>query len=254
MKIAVVQHEIVWESPEENFTAIAPQIADAAAGGAELIALAETFSWGFTMNTDRASEAPDGPSTKFLQEQAAATGAWVVGSIPIRDGQELPHNRMTFASPDGEIAIYNKQHPFSFSGEDKSYLAGDEAKTITIGGLRISPFICFDVRFADDFWPLANDTDLYLGIANWRASRRNHWRTLLAARAIENQAWVIGANRYGEDPNVSYCGDSMIIDPFGEVIADSGDDAGSTVLIADVTAERVAEVREKFPFLADRKM
>ena len=109
MKIAVVQHEIVWETPQANFEVIAPQIAEAAAGGAELITLTETFSWGFTLNTDRAWEAPDGPSTTFLLEQAAATGAWVVGSIPIRDADddELPNNRMTFASPNGEIITYD---------------------------------------------------------------------------------------------------------------------------------------------------
>lgn len=253
MKIAVVQHEIVWETPEANFDTLSPQIVEAAANGAELIALSETFSWGFTMNTDHAWESPDGPSTTFLLEQAAATGAWVVGSIPIRDDEHaLPHNRMTFASPSGDLVTYNKLHPFTFSGEDKSYQAGEEAKTITINGLRISPFICFDIRFADDFWNLATETDCYLVIANWPASRRNHWRTLLAARAIENQAWVVAANRFGEDPNVSYCGDSMIIDPFGEIIADAGDAAGGTILAADVTPERVAEIRSTYPFIADR--
>lgn len=253
MKIAVVQHEIEWECPEVNFEALRPQIAEAADSGARLIALTETFSWGFTMNTDRAWETTDGPSTIFLREQAAATGAWVVGSIPVRDdGAELPHNRMTFAGPDGELHTYNKLHPFTFSGEDKSYRAGDRRNTITIDGLRISTFVCFDLRFADDFWELANDTDCYLVIANWPASRRHHWRTLLTARAIENQAWVVAANRFGEDPNVTYCGDSMIIDPFGEVIADTGDSAGSTVISADVTPERVTQIREQFPFLADR--
>ncbi len=254
MKIAVVQHEIIWESPEENFAALRPQIAEAARTGAGLIVLTETFSWGFTMNTGEAWEPSSGPSTEFLREQAAKTGAWVVGSIPVRDeGAELPHNRMTFASPSGEIVTYNKLHPFTFSGEDKSYQAGDAKNTITIGDLRISTFICFDLRFADDFWDLANDTDCYLVIANWPASRRDHWRTLLQARAIENQAWVIGANRFGEDPNVSYCGDSMIIDPFGEIVADTGDSAGSIVISADVDAARVAQVRQDFPFLADRR-
>jgi len=254
MQIAIVQHEIVWESPEENFAALRPHIAEAAAGGAELIALTETFSWGFTMNTDVAHELPTGPSTQFLLEQAESTGAWIVGSIPVRDeGEALPNNRMTIASPAGEIVTYNKIHPFTFSGEDKSYRAGEDRHTITINGLRISTFICFDLRFADEFWAMAHDTDCYLVIANWPASRRNHWRTLLQARAIENQAWVVGANRFGEDPNVSYCGDSMIIDPFGEVIADSGDSAGSTIISADVDPQRVSEIREKFPFLADRR-
>lgn len=254
MQIAIVQHEIEWESPEANFAALRPQIAEAAKTGAELIVLTETFSWGFTMNTDLAHEAPDGPSTQFLLEQAAATGAWVVGSIPVKDeGAELPHNRMTFASPSGEVSTYNKLHPFTYLGEDKSYRAGDKRNSIELGDLRISTFICFDLRFADEFWEMANDTDCYLVIANWPASRRNHWRTLLQARAIENQAWVIGANRFGEDPNVSYCGDSMIIDPFGEIVADSGDSAGSTVISANVDPARVTEVRTNFPFLADRR-
>lgn len=253
MRIAVVQHDIVWEDPSSNFAALRPKIANAADEGARLIALTETFSWGFTMSTDVARERPDGPSTQFLLEQAATTGAWIVGSIPVSDDDStLPHNRMTFAGPNGELHTYNKQHPFTFRGEDKSYRAGDRSNTITIDGLRISAFVCFDLRFADDFWDLAPTTDCYLVIANWPASRRHHWRTLLTARAIENQAWVVGVNRYGEDPNVSYCGDSMIIDPFGEVIADTGDSAGETMITADVTADRVTEIRERFPFLADR--
>ena len=253
MKIAVVQHEIVWENPEANFAALKPQIAEAAATGAGLIALSETYSWGFTMNTDHANEPEGGPSTQFLISQAAEVGAWVVGSIPILEPDaERPNNRMVFAGPNGEVHTYNKRHPFTFSGEDKSYLAGTTAKTIRIGDLRISPFICFDIRFADDFWALADDTDCYLVIANWPASRREHWRTLLRARAIENQAWVVAANRTGDDPNVSYCGDSMIIDPFGEIVADAGE-SGPLVLSAEVSLDRVEQVRRDFPFLADRK-
>lgn len=253
MRIAIVQHEIEWETPQANFAVIAPLVAEAAADGARLVVLTETFSWGFTMNTDRAWEATDGPSTTFLREQAASVGAWVVGSIPIRESADvLPNNRMTIAGPAGELHTYDKRHPFTFSGEDKSYRAGTSSSTIEIEGLRISPFVCFDLRFADDFWELANDTDCYLGIANWPASRREHWRTLLRARAIENQAWVVGANRVGDDPNVSYCGDSMIIDPFGEIVADTGDSSGPTITAADVAADRVEQVRRDFPFLADR--
>ena len=253
MQIAIVQHEIEWEEPTGTFDLLRPQIAEAASTGAELIVLSETFSWGFTMNTDYAHEAIDGPSTQFLRDQADATGAWIVGSIPIRNEEsELPHNRMVFAGPNGELHTYDKLHPFTFSGEDKSYRAGEVRKTITIGDLRISPFICFDIRFADDFWALAPDTDCYLVVANWPASRREHWRTLLRARAIENQAWVVAANRTGSDPNVAYCGDSMIIDPFGETVADAGE-SGPLVLSAEVSPARVADVRETFPFLADRK-
>lgn len=252
MQIAVVQHEIEWESPEQNFAALRSQIDEAAATGARLIALTETFSWGFSMNTEYVHEPVDGPSTRFLQEEAARTGAWMVGSIPVKEpGADRPNNRMTFAGPDGELHVYNKMHPFSYSGEDKSYLAGNAPMTITIDGLRISAFVCFDIRFADDFWALAHDTDCYLVIANWPATRRNHWTSLLMARAIENQAWVVAANRVGSDPNVDYAGDSRIIDPFGELVAELPDVAG--VISADVTAERVRQVRTDFPFLDDRR-
>ncbi|MGI9605173.1 MAG: nitrilase-related carbon-nitrogen hydrolase [Acidimicrobiales bacterium] len=252
MRIAVVQHEIEWESPQANFDKLRPRISEAADDGAGLITLTETYSWGFTMNTDRARETSDGPSTEFLRAEAARTGSWIVGSIPVGGpGLERPNNRMTFAGPSGELFTYDKIHPFSFSGEDKSYTAGTERRTFEIGGLRISPFVCFDLRFADEFWALAHDTDCYLVIANWPASRRNHWRALLLARAIENQAWVIGANRVGPDPNVDYCGDSLIVDPFGELAADAGDEA--TIISADIAVERVRSVRTNFPFLEDRR-
>jgi len=251
MKIAVVQHEIVWEDPEANFAALRTPIYDAADTGAGLIVLSETFSWGFTMHTDWAREAPDGKSTQFLLEQAARTGAWVVGSIPIQDdGFDRPHNRMTFAGPAGELHIYNKRHPFTYSGESEAYHAGDTTETLTIGDLRITPFVCFDLRFADDFWNVARETDCYLGIANWPATRRHHWTSLLTARAIENQAWVVASNRVGADPNVTYAGDSRIIDPFGDLVAELPDVAG--IISADVTPARVNEVRTEFPFLADR--
>ncbi len=252
MRIAIVQHEIEWESPEHNFGALRPLIDEAAATGAELVSLTETFSWGFSMNTDRVHEPVDGPSTQFLLAEAARTGTWLVGSIPVRpDGAELPHNRMTFAGPAGQIETYDKIHPFTFSGEDKSYRAGSERRTIEIGDLRITPFVCFDLRFADEFWDLAPTTDCYLLVANWPASRRSHWQHLLVARAIENQAWVVAANRVGSDPNVDYAGDSLIIDPFGEVIA-RGDDT-VRVITADVDPKRVAEVRTAYPFLEDRR-
>jgi predicted amidohydrolase len=252
MKIAVVQHEIEWESPQENFAALRPQIDAAAETGARLISLTETFSWGFSMNTDYVHEPADGPSTEFLRTEAERTGAWIVGSIPVKEaGAERPNNRMTFAGPQGELHSYNKIHPFSYSGEDRSYQAGDERNTVTIDGLRISTFICYDLRFADEFWAMAHDTDCYLVIANWPAVRRHHWVSLLMARAIENQAWVVGANRVGSDPNVAYAGDSRIIDPLGELVAELPDAAG--IITADVTAERVAEVRSSFPFLNDRR-
>lgn len=252
MRIAAVQHEIVWESPEANFAALRPAIDEAAGTGAGLIALSETFSWGFSMNTETVNEPADGPSTEFLRAEAGRTGSWLVGSIPVlQAGAERPNNRMTFAGPAGELEIYDKIHPFTFSGEDKSYDAGNQRKSLVIDGLRISAFVCYDLRFADEFWAMALDTDCYLVIANWPATRRSHWLSLLSARAIENQAWVVAVNRVGSDPNVAYAGDSRIIDPFGEVVAELGDEPG--VISATVDPDRVADVRTAYPFLADRR-
>ena len=128
---------------------------------------------------------------------------------------------------------------------------GDGFVTVDVGGLRVTLFVCYDLRFADEFWSCAADTDVYLVPANWPASRRLHWQVLLQARAIENQAYVIGCNRVGDGGGLSYVGDSRIVDPAGELLATAAQD--ETILLAEVTAERVAEVRARFRFMQDRR-
>ena len=123
--------------------------------------------------------------------------------------------------------------------------------TVAIDGLRVSLFVCYDLRFADDFWALAADTDLYVVPANWPAARRHHWRSLLVARAIENQAYVVGANRVGRGGTIDYAGDSCIVDPLGVVLAQAAE--VETVLVADVDPEIVAKTRAELPFMADRR-
>jgi predicted amidohydrolase len=123
--------------------------------------------------------------------------------------------------------------------------------TVDVEGVRCSFFVCYDIRFADEFWSLARDTDCYVVPANWPASRRDHWTTLLRARAIENQAYVVGVNRVGDGGKLHYSGDSMIVDPFGVVCAQGPVDE-ETVLYADVDPARVAQVRAEYPFLDDR--
>lgn len=252
MKVAAIQHDIVWEDPHANFRHLAVSVAGAAAAGARVALLSEMFSVGFSLEVERIAEAPDGPSVEFLRSQAAANDVWVGGSIPIRDpGAALPVNRFVLAGPAGEEVHYDKIHPFSYAREDEHYQAGSSFTTIDIDGVRVSLFVCYDLRFADEFWHLAPDTDCYLVPANWPSSRRLHWQSLLRARAIENQAYVIGVNRVGEGGGLSYSGDSTIIDPMGEVLA-SG--AGTeALLIAEVDASVVAETRSRFPFLADRR-
>ena len=123
--------------------------------------------------------------------------------------------------------------------------------TIDLLGVRTSLFVCYDLRFADAFWDLAPNTDLYLVVANWPSARSSHWKALLRSRAIENQAYVVGVNRVGEGDGLSYQGDSAIIDPLGEVLKEASS-GGEEILVADIEPERVLEVRETFPFINDR--
>ena len=253
MKIAAIQHDIVWEDPAANFRRLAPRIADAAADGARLVVLTEMFANGFSMAVERIAEPVRGPSTDFLVSQATAHGLWVCGSAPIRSpGTRAPHNALVLAAPDGTTHRYAKRHRFSYAGEHEHYAAGTDLLTVDIEGVRASLLVCFDLRFAPDFWRLAADTDLYVVVANWPATRALHWDTLLRARAIENQAYVVGVNRVGAGDGLDYSGDSRIYGPLGEALA-AADPNVETVLTADVVPAHVAEIRASFPFLADRR-
>ena len=260
MRIAAVQHDIVWEDREANFERLAPQVRRAVGAGAELVLLTETFSTGFSM-TPGIGEPEGGPSASFLADQAAEHGVWVGGSCPeIADGageeggddRDLPYNSLVLAGPDGTTHRYRKLNPFTHGGERERFRAGTEPVTVQIGGLRVTPFICYDLRFADVFWRAAPETDVYLVPANWPAPRREHWQTLLVARAIENQAYVVGCNRVGTaGDGLEHAGDSRIVSPMGELLATA---AGvETIVLADVDAAEVRATRHRLRFLADRR-
>ncbi|MGZ4765100.1 MAG: carbon-nitrogen family hydrolase [Ilumatobacteraceae bacterium] len=256
MRVAAIQHDIVWCDREANFAHLAPMIAGAAATGARLILLSETFSTGFATDRDDLGEPEGGPSSQFLVDQARRHGVWIGGSCPeIAAGSptddQRPHNTLVLAAPDGTQHRYRKIHPFTYGGETKHFRAGDQFVTVDVEGLRVTLFVCYDLRFADEFWQLANDTDVYLVPANWPEARRLPWTALLQARAIENQAYVIGCNRVGTGNGLAYSGDSRIIDPLGEVLAAAAQT--ESILLADITAERVVEVRDRFRFLQDRR-
>ena len=252
MRIAALQSDIVWENPEANFERLRPWVAAAAGAGARLLVLPEMFACGFSMATERIAEPEGGPSTRFLVEQAAEHGLWLAGSVPERaPGAQRPRNTLVLAGPGGEIHRYFKIHPFTYADEHQHYDAGTETVTVAVEGLRLSLFICYDLRFADEFWGIARETDVYLVVANWPETRRRHWQALLSARAIENQAYVVGVNRVGSGGKLRYTGDSQILDPMGNVLAAGSE--GETLLLADVDAETVAETRRKLPFLPDRR-
>ena len=252
MRVAVVQHDIAWEDKAANFARLAPMIEAAAGAGARLVVLSETFSTGFSNRVEVTAEPVGGPSSQFLNEQAAAHDVWVCGSFPeVAAEGEAPYNTLVLAGPDGTAHRYRKIHRFGYGGEDDRFSAGSERVTVEVDGLRVTLFVCYDLRFADEWWAVAADTDVYVCVANWPEARRHHWQALLRARAIENQAYVVAGNRVGRGGDLDYAGDSAIVDPMGEVLATGS--RTEALLVADVTAERVADVRAEFPFLADRR-
>lgn len=252
MKIAVIQYDIAWADRDANFETLAPLVADAVSHGATFIVLPEMFSTGFVVDRDDIGEISGGPSSQFLSRMALQHNVTICGSCPELEPDDIrPYNSLVVARPDGTQERYRKIHPFTYGGEDKHFRAGKDFSTVVIDDIRVSLFVCYDLRFADEFWALAHDTDVYVIPANWPESRREHWLSLLTARAIENQSYVVGCNRIGEGGRLNYAGDSRIIDPLGVVIADAGNAA--TTIYADVDATHVAAVREKFPFLQDRR-
>jgi len=160
-------------------------------------------------------------------------------------------NVAVVAGPGGEVHRYAKIHPFTYTGEHERYRAGAEFLTVRVDDLRVSVFVCYDLRFADEFWQLAEDTDLFVVPANWPDARGEHWRILLRARAIENQAYVLGCNRVGTVDRLNYAGDSAIIDPLGRTLAQAS--VVETVLTAEVSAAEVTRARARYPFLQDRR-
>jgi predicted amidohydrolase len=253
VKVALVQHDVVFEDPVATCGHLGPLVKAAAQQGAQLVVLTEMFATGYSMAAEKVAEpATGGVGVRFLLGMAAETGAAVCGSLPVRGNSGfLPVNRFICAFPDGATVGYDKVHPFSYAGEDKHYAAGSSVSTFRWEGTALTPFVCYDLRFADLFWALATSTDCYLVVANGPSSRQAHFRALAVARAIENQAYVLATNRVGRGGGVDYAGGTIAVGPLGDVVAEAG--GGEETLLVDVSAARVREVREAYPFLGDRR-
>jgi predicted amidohydrolase len=250
MIVAGVQFDIAWEDPAASFARAAPLLQEAAARGARLIALPEMFATGFSMRAE-AMAAHAATIRTFLAGTASAWGVWLVGGYAA-PGAQRPANICGVFSPDGdEVLRYRKIHPFSLAGETTNYEAGDALATTEIEGLRVTPLICYDLRFPELFRAAATSTDLFVVIANWPTRRSHAWRTLLAARAIDCQAWVLGVNRVGRADGHPHRGDTSLFDPWGTLTASLGDESG--LVVGEVDAEAVRHARERLPFLSDRR-
>lgn len=255
MRAAGIQCDLTWESPAENRRRLRPRVEAAAARGAALIALPEMWPTGFSMDADRIAEDEGGESERWMSDTASAVRATVCGSIAQR-GPAAPRPRNVFvvAAPDGAVRRYAKVHPFTFGGESTHYAAGDDAITVDVAGVRVTPLVCYDLRFPEMFAALAQRTDLFVVVANWPVARVAHFTKLLEARAIETQAFVLGVNRVGSGGGLDYSGGSRLVSPLGELIDGGGAPCGREREVAgEVSAADVAAVRAKFPFLADRR-
>lgn len=251
MRVAGVQLDIVWEDPLANLERVDRLMQAAADQGARLVALPEMFATGFTMAATEMAAHADVIRSGLL-ELARRHAVWLVGGYA-EPGPERPFNACSLVSPEGdEIVHYRKIHPFSLAREPEHYDAGGEVVSAEVSGVRVTPLICYDLRFTELFRATADRTDLFVVLANWPDRRSHAWRTLLAARAIDCQSWLLGVNRVGDDANgVSHRGDTSVVDPLGEVTATLAWKEG--VVVSEVDADRVRELRAKLPFLADRR-
>ena len=254
LTVSLVQGATRWHDAAGNRDYYGRLVRDAAQS--DLIVLPETFLSGFTNDTLGNAEAMDGPSVAWMRSLAAEVNATLTGSLVIRDGDTV-YNRLVWASPDGAIAYYDKRHLFRMAGEHTRYGGGNERLIVELKGWRILPQVCYDLRFP--VW-LRNgrreeakggmDYDLALFVANWPAPRRQPWRTLLRARAIENLAYVIGVNRVGIDGNdLPYAGDSAVIDPVGEPLVELGMQEQVVTVVLDPAPLKAH--RERFPAWMD---
>ncbi len=255
LRITLVQGATRWHDPVGNRDYYGDLISGLH-GTTDLVLLPETFTSGFSNDAIAQAETMAGPTVAWVREQARALDAAVCGSVQLREGDAV-YNRLLFATPDGALSTYDKRHLFRFANEHKRYAAGRDRLSVDWRGWRICPQVCYDLRFPvfsrnryDVERPGQLDYDLLLYAANWPAARAYPWKTLLRARAIENLSYVAGLNRVGTDGNdLSYAGDSAVIDFLGQPISECGDE--EVVVTTTLQAKELSAHRERFPAMLD---
>lgn len=224
----------------------------------QVVLLPEMFSTGFSMKPELLAETMDGETVQWMKRVAAEKKIILGGSVIIKE-DEAYYNRFIWMQPNGGCGFYNKRHLFAFAGEDGHYTAGTERFMASVNGWKINLLVCYDLRFpvwarnkskVEDGGKRKPEYDVLVYVANWPERRSTAWKTLLQARAIENQCYVIGVNRVGDDGNgISHSGDSLVIDPLGEILYHKKNEEDAFTIT--LNKEDLTAVREKFPFLRD---
>jgi len=258
LRITLIQPDMVWEDKAANLDHYS-RLIESISGPKEIVVLPEMFSTGFSMAPERLAEDMDGTSVQWMRETARAHRIILTGSLIIKENGHY-YNRLIWMQPDGTFGTYDKRHLFGYAGEDAHYTAGDRRLIVQVKGWRICPLVCYDLRFpvwarnsasaAESNGNEHPSYDVLLYVANWPQRRSLAWKTLLQARAIENQSYCIGVNRVGEDgKGISYSGESSAFDPMGELLWQHAD--GEAVHTIQLSREVLEHTRTQLPFLKD---
>jgi predicted amidohydrolase len=251
--VAIVQRDIAWSDWRANkesimalVAALASDIRDGKRPKVDVVIFSEMFTTGFVTDPERIADR-DGRNISLMIDIARELDAAVVGSVVVERDKEY-RNRMYFITPDAEVRWYDKRHLFSIGGEAEKFTAGDERTVVEWRGVRYLLEVCYDLRFP--VWSRQRgDYDAIIYSALWPKARREVWRTLLRARAMENQAYVFGVNRIGAEPTLEYAGDTMAVDYRGDVMADCGNEV--TIAIVEIDLERQTAFKERFDVARD---
>lgn len=252
LTISLIQTSLYWEDRKANLQMLEQKIGRIGEK-TELVVLPEMFSTGFSMNPDRLAESMDGESLRWMKRISAEKKIILAGSLIIRENEHF-FNRLIWMLPNGSYGVYDKRHRFAYAGEDRHYTAGHKRLIASVKGWKMNLMVCYDLRFP--VWARQQTSsgspefDAIVYVANWPDKRIDAWKTLLQARAIENQCYVVGVNRVGKDGNdINYTGNSMIVDPLGQILYKKEDE--EDIFTITLTKERLIDTRERFPFWKD---
>lgn len=257
LTVSLIQSDLHWEDKEANLRMFDEKIYNIQ-DKTHMIILPEMFNTGFSMNAEKLAEPMSGTTIKWMKQMATKKKVIITGSLIIKEGEDY-FNRLVWMLPSGKHGHYDKRHLFAYAGEDQHYTAGENRFIASVNGWKVNLQVCYDLRFPvwarqDVSKTLAElnpfEYDVLIYVANWPQRRINAWKTLLQARAIENQCYTIGVNRVGDDANgIHYTGCSMVVDPMGEVLYQQEDKEDIETITLD--KKHLADIRQRFPFWKD---
>jgi len=252
LAITTIQTDLIWEEKSANLLMLEQKI-NRIEQKTEIVVLPEMFNTGFSMKPERLAETMDGESVEWMKRMSRENGIVLTGSLMIEEDGNY-YNRMIWMLPNGQYGHYDKRHLFAYAEEDKHYSPGNKRLIASVKGWKINLLVCYDLRFPVWARQVQNEAgaeyDVLIYVANWPERRSHAWKTLLCARAIENQCYVVGVNRVGTDANnIHYSGNSLIIDPLGQVLYHMADEEDVNTIT--LQKELLEETRTKFPFWKD---